>query len=188
MAKKNGEAHMEPVTERNLDGYGAPIIPWAKVLTHLEQSLTQAPGTGGPDRHTCWLATVNTDGSPHVMPLGALWVDGAFYFTSGAAARKSRNLEHDPRCALTVATHDFDLVFEGKATKVTDRATAQRIADRYKADGWPASVTEGSASLTAEYSAPSAGPPPWDIYEMVPETVYALGTAEPYGATRWRFA
>jgi len=42
-------------------------------------------------------------------------------------------------------------------------------------------------ALYADYSAPSAGPPPWDVYEVRPETVFALGTAEPYGATRWRF-
>ena len=122
------------------------------------------------------------------MPLGALWVDGAFYFTSGATARKAKNLAHNPHAVISVATHDFDLVLEGKAVKVTDRATAQRIAEEYRADGWPASVTDGEASLTADYSAPSAGPPPWDIYKLTPETVFALGTAEPYGATRWRFA
>ncbi len=32
-----------------------------------------------------------------------------------------------------------------------------------------------------------AGPPPWDIYEVTPETVFAMGTVEPGGATRWRF-
>jgi len=178
----------EPIAERNLDGYGAPPIPWAKVQARLEQGLTQAPGTGGPARHTCWLATVNPDGSPHVVPLGALWVGGAFYFNAGEGTRKARNLVHDPRCVISVATQDFDLVVEGNATKVTDRATAQRIAEVYRAEGWEATVNEGDASLTAPYSAPSAGPPPWYIYQVIPETVYAFGTAEPYGATRWRFA
>jgi hypothetical protein len=36
-------------------------------------------------------------------------------------------------------------------------------------------------------SAPSAGPPPWDLYELTPTTVFGLATAEPNGATRWRF-
>jgi hypothetical protein len=70
----------EPKTERNLDGYGAPLIPWTKVRERLEQGMTQAPGSGGPDRHTCWLATVRPDGRPHVMPLGVLW--GMAPFTS----------------------------------------------------------------------------------------------------------
>jgi nitroimidazol reductase NimA-like FMN-containing flavoprotein (pyridoxamine 5'-phosphate oxidase superfamily) len=175
----------EPTAERNLDGYGAPPIPWTTVRERLEEGLTQAPGSGGPGRHTCWLATVRRDGGPHVMPLGVLWVDGAFYFNAGATTRKARNLAHDPRCVITVATHGFDLVVEGEAARVTDDARLQRIAEVYAAEGWQPTVRDGA--LYAEFSAPSAGPPPWDVYEMRPTTVFALGTAEPYGATRWRF-
>jgi nitroimidazol reductase NimA-like FMN-containing flavoprotein (pyridoxamine 5'-phosphate oxidase superfamily) len=177
----------EPKAERNLDGYGAPPIPWRSVRERLEQGLSQAPGSGGPDRHTCWLATVRPDGRPHVMPLGVLWVDGALYFNAGASTRKAQNLAHNPQCVLTIATHDFDLVVEGKALKVTDQARASRVAEAYRAQGWEASLLDGEVSLTADYSAPSAGPPPWDVYEVTPETVFAIGTAEPYGATRWRF-
>jgi len=118
-------ANREPKTERNLDGYGVPPISWTKVRERLEQGMTQAPGSGGPDRHTCWLATVRPDGRPHVMPLGVLWMDGAFYFNAGATTRKARNLALNPNCVLTIATHDFDLIVEGKATKVIDRATAR---------------------------------------------------------------
>jgi len=109
------------------------------------------------------------------------------YFNAGAATRKAMNLAHNSHCVITVATHDFDLVVEGTAVKVTDPAKAERIAEAFRSDGWPASVIEGTASLTAEYSAQSAGPPPWDVYEVTPETVFAIGTAEPYGATRWQF-
>ena len=185
MSSSNSEKGKQPVSEKNLDGYGAPLIPWSRVRERLDQGFTQSPGSGGPDRHTCWLATVNPDGSPHVMPLGAIWVQGAFYFTAGPATRKARNLAHNPHCALTVATHDFDLVVEAQATKVTDEARLQRIADIYAAQGWQPTVRDGA--LYAEYSAPSAGPPPWEVYEAVPTTIFALGTAEPYGATRFRF-
>lgn len=178
-------AEKEPMAERNLDGYGAPPIPWARVRERLEEGLTQGPGSGGPARHTCWLATVRPDGRPHVMPLGVLWVDGALYFNAGATTRKARNLAHDPHCVITVATDAFDLVVEGEAVKVTDEAKLQRIAEVYTSQGWQPTVRDGG--LHAEYSAPSAGPPPWHVYEVTPETVFALGTAEPYGATRWRF-
>lgn len=178
-------ADKEPVTEQNLDGYGAPPIPWTRVRERLEGGLSQGPGSGGPARHTCWLATVRPDSRPHVMPLGVLWVDGAFFFNSGPATRKGKNLAHNAHCVITVATHDFDLVVEGEAVKVTDEAKLQRIAEVYASQGWQPTVRDGA--LYAEYSAPSAGPPPWDIYEVTPATVFALGTAEPYGATRWRF-
>lgn len=175
----------EPTTERNLDGYGAPVIPWTKVRDRLDAWITQAPGTGGPNRHTCWLATVRPDGRPHVMPLGVVWVDGAFYFSAGPGTRKARNLEHDPHCVVTVATNAFDIVVEGTAERVTDEAKLRRIADVFGAQGWQPTVRDGA--LYAEYSAPSAGPPPWNVYEVTPATVFALGAAEPYGATRWRF-
>jgi hypothetical protein len=177
----------EPGAEKNLDGYGAPIIPWTKVRQRLEQGFTQVPGSGGPDRYTCWLATVNPDGRPHVMPLGADWVDGAWYFITGPNTRKAKNVAHNPKCVITVATHDFDIVVEGNATRVTDPALVARIARRYQDQGWPATVSDDGISLTAEYSAPSAGLPPYFVYEVAPETVFALGTAEPHGATSFRF-
>jgi hypothetical protein len=173
----------EPTSERNLDGYGTPAIEWARVRQVLETQLTQAPGTGGPERHTSWLTTTNPDGTPHVRPLGVISIGGTWYFTSGPGTRKSRNIARDPRCVISVATHPFDLVVEGKAERVVDAAELQTVAEAYAAQGWPASVA-GDA-LTAEYSAPSAGPPPWHVYRIVPSTVYALGTAEPYGATRF---
>ena len=177
----------EPEAERNLDGYGAPLIPWRSVRERLEQGFTQVPGSGGPDRHTCWLATVHPDGRPHVMPLGVNWMDGAFYFSTGATTRKAKNLTHNPQCVITVATHDFDIVVEGTAMRVTDPALVARIARIYQAEGWPATVSDDGISLRADYSAPSAGPPPYIVYEVTPETVFALGTAEPYGATSFRF-
>ena len=185
MSKSNSESGNLPVSEKNLDGYGAPPIAWSRVRQRLEQGFTQSPGSGGPSRHTCWLATVRPDGKPHIMPLGVLWVDGAFYFSAGPTTRKAMNLARNPHCVITVATYEFDLVVEGEATKVTDEARLQRIADMYAVSGWQPTVRDGA--LYAEYSAPSAGPPPWEVYAVTPTTVFALGTAEPYGATRWRF-
>jgi Pyridoxamine 5'-phosphate oxidase len=173
----------EPKSERNLDGYGAPQIEWVQVRDVLDSEITQAPDTGGPGRHTSWLTTINPDGSPHVMPVGVSGIDGAQYFTSGPGTRKSRNLARDPRCVISIATHPFDLVIEGTAERVTDAGELQTVAETYAAQGWPARVA--GESLTAEFSAPSAGPPPWHVYKVVPATVFALGTAQPYGATRF---
>jgi hypothetical protein len=59
------------------------------------------------------------------------------------------------------------------------------MAGRYRELGWPAQV-EGDG-FTAPFSAPSAGPPPWYLYRFRFHTVFGVATAEPYGATRWRF-
>lgn len=169
------------------DLYHSPLLDWSRIETRLNAGLSQAPGTGGPDRHTCWLATINPDGSPHVTGIGALWADGSFWFETGQHTRKGRNLARDPRCTLSVATQEFDLVVAGQATLVTDPATVADLAARWAAGGWPARVDDTGVALTAEFSAPSAGPPPWHVYRLAPRTATALGTVEPGGATRWRF-
>jgi hypothetical protein len=168
---------------KNLAGYGMPPIEWEQVCQMLSSEIDQAPDTGGPNRHTSWLTTINPDGSPHLTPVGFVQLDGVWYFTSGTGTRKSRNIAADPRCVVSVATHPFDLVIEGSAARVTDADELRSVADEYVRGGWPAQV-EGDA-FTAEYSAPSAGPPPWHVYRITPATVFAFGTAEPYGATRF---
>jgi general stress protein 26 len=163
--------------QTNLDIYGHPPLPWSRAEKQLEAAVGQ--------NVTHFLATVRPDGRPHVAGVGALWVDGKFYITSGARTRKSRNLAERADCVISVKLPDLDLVVEGAATKVTDQRTLHRLAELYDAQGWPATVKDGA--LTAPYSAPSAGPPPWDLYEFTPTTAFGVATAEPYGATRWHF-
>jgi PPOX class probable F420-dependent enzyme len=176
---------METTNLANL--YGLPIVDWDRIEARLDQGLPQAPETDGPNRHTCWLATINRDGSPHVTGIGAMWVDGAFWFETGDGTRKARNLARDPRCTLSVAAQQFDLVVEGEAHKVTDPSTVATMARRWAAQGWPARVDHTGVALTADYSAPSAGPPPWFVYRLVPRAATGVQTVEPGGATRWRF-
>lgn len=104
--------------------------------------LSQAPGSGGPVRHTCWLSTINPDGSPHVTGVGALWVDGAFWFETGAATRKGRNIARDPRCVLSVAADGFDLVAEGTAEQIVAPDLVADLAERWSAEGWPVRVDD----------------------------------------------
>jgi hypothetical protein len=161
--------------QTNLDIYGHAPIDWSRAQQQLEAA------TGG----TTFLATVRPDGRPHVAGIGALWVDGRFYIVSGAATRKSQNLAERADCVISVGLPDLDLVVEGTASKVTDVPTLERLAERYDAQGWPATVEDGA--FTAPYSAPSAGPPPWDLYEITPKTAFGVATAEPHGAMRWDF-
>jgi PPOX class probable F420-dependent enzyme len=169
------------------DLYHSPLLDWAPIEARLREGLSQVPGTGGPDRHTCWLATINPDGSPHVTGIGALWADGCWWFETGQGTRKGRNLARDPRCTLSVAAQEFDIVVDGEAALVTDAATVARLAARWAAEGWPARADDTGLALTAEYSAPSAGPPPWHVYRLTPRTATAVSTVEPGGATRWQF-
>jgi len=167
-----------PIETTNLDRYGFAELPWSRPRDIL------AAGPGGPER-TWFLGTTTPDGTPHAAGVGALWHDGDLYFTSGPGTRKSRNLAGRPASTLSTKLDGIDIVFEGEAARITDPATLEIIAVSYRDGGWPAEV-EGDA-FTAPYSAPSAGPPPWYVYRFTYHTVFGVATAEPYGATRWRF-
>jgi pyridoxamine 5'-phosphate oxidase-like protein len=170
-------ARSQIMNEKNLDIYGHEPIPWSRAEQELEASFGQD--------HTNFLTTVGPGGRPHVAGVGALWVDGKFYFASGPRTRKSRNLAQRADCVISQRLPTLDLVVEGTAARVTDEPTLQRLAELYASQGWPATVKDGS--LTAPFSAPSAGPPPWDLYEFTPTTAFGVASAEPHGAMRWRF-
>jgi hypothetical protein len=159
----------------NLDRYGHEPLPWSRALAQLES------GAGG----TFWIATTRPDGRPHLTGFGGLWDNGKVYLVSGPGTRKSVNLSANPHCAVSVALPGLDLVIEGTAVQVTDAASLTRLAARYAAAGWPATVADGA--YTAPYSAPSAGPPPWYLYAITPVTAFGVASEEPHGATRWRF-
>ena len=164
------------------DLYGLPLVPWEQVEARLTGG--SLAGTGGPDNRS-WLATINPDGSPHLTGLGPLWVDGRFYVTTGPATRKGRNLARDPRCTLGISTEDFDLTAEVDAVPVDDPAEVADLAARWNAGGWPAEPDGSGIALTAEFSAPSAGPPPWRVYRLTPRTITVVLASAPGGATRW---
>jgi Pyridoxamine 5'-phosphate oxidase len=167
-----------PVEVTNLDRYGSAALPWSRPHDLL------AGRSPTPDI-TFFLGTIRLDGRPHAAGIGALWLDGDLYFTSGPAARKARNLAANPACTISARLEGIDLVLEGEATRITDQRTLEEVARLYREGGWPAEV-EGDA-LTAPYSAPSAGPPPWHLYRFTFHTAFGVATAEPYGATRWQF-
>ena len=168
----------EPTDVTNLDRYGSAPLPWSRPHDLL------AAGPPGPDA-TFFLGTTRPDGRPHSAGIGAAWLDGDVYFTSGPGTRKSRNLAERPACTISVRLAGLDLILEGEAARVVDTPTLERIAGLYRDGGWPAQV-EGEA-LTAPYSAPSAGPSPWHVYRFTFHTAFGTATAEPHGATRWRF-
>ena len=154
--------------------YDLAPLHWSDIEATLAAGLPQAPEAGGPNRHTCWLSTVNADGSPHLTGIGALWAEGSFWFETGRHTRKGRNLARDPRCALSIATERFDLAVQGAAVLISDPPTVAALAARWAAEGWPVQVDESGSALTAAYSAPSAGPPPWQVYRLAAGSATAL--------------
>jgi Pyridoxamine 5'-phosphate oxidase len=168
------------------DSEGLPLIEWSRIEAQLAEGLTQAD-TGAPTRHTFWLTTINADGSPHVTSVGALWHAGSFWFQTGERTRKAKNIARDARCSMSVATRAFDVMVEGEARRVTDPRIVSEVAALWAAGGWPCRVDDSGTAITADYNAPSVGPPPWFVYQLTPRAATAVGTAETHGSTRWRF-
>lgn len=167
-----------PTDEKNLDQYSDEALPWSRARDALADNPS---GAGVP----YFLGTATPNGRPHAAGVGALWLDDELYVVSGPGTRKSRDLEANPACTLAASLPGIDLVFEGEAVRERDPATLERVAARYRELGWPVEV-EGDA-FTAPFTAPSGGPPPWNVYRITYHTVYGVASAELNGATRWRF-
>jgi hypothetical protein len=177
-AKEHGMPDREPIAEPMLASADATAMPWAEATRRLTEDRSS----------TFWLATARSDGRPHVVPVWAVWLDGALHFATGQGTRKGRNLARNPRCVVALSGGGLDLMIEGSAARLTDEARLRRVAAVYAAKGWHATVRDGAFQDTE--GAPTAGPPPYDVYVVTPTVAFGFGTgAENYNhPTRWRFA
>jgi PPOX class probable F420-dependent enzyme len=146
---------------------------WAEVSARLE------------DAQFYWLATVRPDGRPHVVPVLGIWHDGALHVVAGPASRKARNLHENPHATVTVDSDDLHLVVEGVAAIVRNEARLCQLAEEYLVKyGWQVTICDGAYDGAG---APTAGPPPYEVYRLTPTTVFAFGSDETFTPTRWRF-
>jgi nitroimidazol reductase NimA-like FMN-containing flavoprotein (pyridoxamine 5'-phosphate oxidase superfamily) len=139
------------------DGQG--LIPWTWVSKHMNAC------------RTFWLATIRAgDARPHVMPVWGVWVDDAFFFSTGRKSRKGQNLAANPACTVTNDDGEEAVIVEGSAEEVKDAAALERVA----------------AAYTKKYKMDprSMGEP---IFVVRPRTVFGfIEKTFPKSATRWR--
>jgi hypothetical protein len=164
---------------------GLPPVEWASVVEKLDSRSGPAPDAH--NARTTWLVTVNDDGSPHVTPVGAIWLDGTFLFQTGSGTRKARNVARDSRCSVAVSVRDADVTLEGDASLVTDPDIVARATEGWRKQGWPVEPYQGGPGITAPFNAPSQGPPPWDVYRIAPRSAIVTLGSEPGGLTRFQF-
>jgi hypothetical protein len=139
---------------------GRGLLPWSWAVERLR------------DGQNYWLSTVRPDGAPHTMAVWGVWLDGAFYFSTGRLTRKVVNLAHDERCVLCTERADEPVILEGVAKLVDGPALPKRLPQVYEAKygmGYP----EDS-----------------NVYAVHPRVVFGLiEDAAEFGgsATRWEF-
>jgi hypothetical protein len=124
----------EPVASRpHMPGYGTKgptegrgLLPWSWAVERLARS------------HDYWVATVRPDGRPHLMPVWAVWVDGALWWSSSLGSSKARNLAVDGRCSIATDNAWEPVVLEGTAERVTDPDALARFIglenEKYETD------------------------------------------------------
>ncbi|GIH04121.1 pyridoxamine 5'-phosphate oxidase [Rhizocola hellebori] len=141
-----------------MPGYGiqpdeAGLLPWQWAQQRLEQA------------HNYWVATADPHGEPHLAAVWGVWVQGAFYFSSGANSRKVRHLKSRPQCSVAP---------EGGAEAIVVRGTAELAAQPEQA--------------TAAYESKYGSGFPDALWVVRPQTVIAVVEAEfTQRATRWTF-
>jgi pyridoxamine 5'-phosphate oxidase-like protein len=132
-----------------------------------------------------FLGAVGPDATPHAAGIGTVWADGTLWFVTGPRTRKARNLPANLACTISCRLPGINVVLGGRAERAIDAGTIERLAAVYREGCWPAEAE--ADAFTTPYSAPSAGPPPWHLCRVTVHTASGVATAEPHGASRWRF-
>jgi len=120
---------------------------------------------------TFWVTTIHaTQARPHVMPVWGVWVDDAFFFSTGRKSRKGQNLAANSACTVTNDDGEEAVIVEGMAQETRDAATLERVAAAYK--------------KKYKMDPRSMGEP---IFAVRPKTVFGfIEKTFPKTATRWK--
>jgi hypothetical protein len=102
-------------------GEGKGLFSWEWVTDRLSKA------------RTFWLATTRSDSQPHVMPVWGVWLDDAFYFSTGTQSLKARNLIANPRCSICCEVGEDQITLEGSALLMDNAELRRRFADAYQA-------------------------------------------------------
>jgi hypothetical protein len=79
------------------------LLPWTWAVERLQKSRQY------------WIATSRPDGTPHLMIIWGLWLGETFWFSTGSASRKARNLATNPKCVIGTDDAAKAVILEGAA-------------------------------------------------------------------------
>ncbi len=147
-----------------MPGYGISeslegALPWTRAEDRLRGS------------RNFWVSSTRPDGRPHAMPVWAVWLDGALYFSTARTSVKARNLFANPNCTVTTESANEAVILEGIAIVEENHSVLRPVWDAYKAKyNW---------SLEGE-----------SMFVLRPRVAFAfIESAEQFAtaATRWTF-
>lgn len=164
MAAPKHQPKVPSATRPQMPGYGLPksskgLLPWKWAEQRLKKS------------HNYWITTARPDGSPHTMVVWGLWIEGAFYFSTGQESRKAKNLTKNPRCIVCTENAAEAVVVEGEARRVQNSPELKFFTRYQKKYDW---------DMSAMQSEP--------IYEVIPRVAFGLYEKKfQSAATKWIF-
>jgi len=98
------------------DAQSTPL-PWAWATARLEAARNY------------WIGTTRSDGRPHARPVWGVWLDDAFWFSTGSIAAAS--LPTRPEITVHLESGSETVILEGRAVLVEDRARVVTLVDPY---------------------------------------------------------
>jgi hypothetical protein len=103
---------------RMFGGYmGSAELPWTWATERLNRARNY------------WIATTRSDGRPHSRPVWGIWLDNAFYFSTGSLA--ASNLVTRPAITVHLESGSEVVIIEGVAETVNDAALVEQVVSLY---------------------------------------------------------
>lgn len=120
-----------------------------------------------------------------------MWLDGALHFATGFDEQKGRNLSRNPNCTLTTGTnsyrHGLDVVVEGRAARVTSRATLERLAQMWESRlDWPYDIDDEGFRHRPDGRAPNVDAGAVPVFAVKPSKILSFSRGEKFVQTRYR--
>jgi PPOX class probable F420-dependent enzyme len=137
------------------------LLPWSEVARWLEGARNY------------WVVTVRPDGRPHAMPVWAVWLQRALWFSTHPDSVKGRNIARDPRIVVHLESGDDVAIVEGRAEQAAPGEAVERFVDAYDAK-YGIRIDVGERAM--------------GIFVLRPWAVAAWRERDyPRSATRWTF-
>jgi nitroimidazol reductase NimA-like FMN-containing flavoprotein (pyridoxamine 5'-phosphate oxidase superfamily) len=109
-----------------------PHVPAGYGIAAADEGLGLLPWSWAEERlagrHIWWLATTRANGSPHLIPIWAVWLGDGVAFSTDEKSLKARNIARDPRVSIVPERGTQSVIIEGVAEALPTDRRAEFIA------------------------------------------------------------
>jgi len=163
-----GSLDPEPDQPRMFGGQLEPVrLPWKWATERLSRARNY------------WIATTRPEGQPHSRPVWGVWLDDAFYFSTGSLA--AQNLAANPAVTVHLESGSEVVIIEGAAEVVGDAGLVEWVVSLYNQKyNWDMDPNDLPGQFYAVRPRVAFG---W----LSDESGLDQGSAFHGTATRWRF-